>query len=134
MRFKILYSLILILLLLAKSEEKIISEKEVFVPAEKEFLYEEEEYGYAQTYFKMGKFLETIKSYEILLEHYPFSSYKPESYFMRGYIYSNNLGDTAKARINFKFVIDSCKDSEFYQSAKFELNNLGNPDFIPEFK
>lgn len=98
-----------------------------------EFLYAEEEYAYAKKYLADGKFETAISAYRQLLADYPKTSYQSEALFMIGYIYNNNLNDTAKAAQTYRNLIKLYPKSEFVPSAKFELEHLGQPDFLPEF-
>ena len=97
------------------------------------FLYEEEQYAYCKKFLADGKYEKAITGYRQLLTDYPKSAYKSEIYFMIGYTYNNSLNDTAKAGETYRYLIKNFPKSEFAPSAQFELEHLGQPDFLPEF-
>ncbi len=101
---------------------------------EKEFLYMEEEYAYAKNSFNAGKFDEAIEWYDRLDSDYPDNPYKAESLFIRGYIAKDFRDDIPSAEKFFKELINTYPGSELYESAKFELEHMNDPDFRPEFE
>lgn len=98
------------------------------------FLYMEEVYAHAKKSFNSGNFDETIKWYDRLNEDYPFNPYAAESLFIKGYIHKTYLDDLEQAEICFKQLINNYPDSEFSNSAQFELDHLNEPDFMPNFE
>jgi outer membrane protein assembly factor BamD (BamD/ComL family) len=98
------------------------------------FLYMEEVYAYAKNSFSAGKFDEAVLWYERLDSDYPMNPYRSESLFIRGYIYKNFKDDPDAAAVYFNEIIEKHSGSEFYNSAKFELEHLNDPDFMPEFE
>lgn len=99
-----------------------------------EFLYMEEVYAHAKKSFNSGNFDETIKWFDRLNEEYPFNPYAAESLFIKGYIYKTFLDDLKQAEICFKELISGFPDSEFSNSAQFELDHLNEPDYMPNFE
>lgn len=107
--------------------------EEVPVP-EKEFLYMEEVYAYAKNSFNSGKIDETAGWFERLDSDYPENPYRAESLFIRGYIAKDFKDDPVTAEKYFKELINKYADSEFKNSAEFELEHLNDPDFMPDFE
>lgn len=98
-----------------------------------EFLYPEEEYAYAKKFLANGEFEKAISAYKQLISDFPKTSYLTEAWFMIGYTYNNSLNDTTKAAQTYRYLIKNYPKSDFTPSAKFELEHLGQPDFLPEF-
>jgi len=121
----VLFSLLLILF-----STILTAQKSVFGD---QFLYPEEEYAYAKKYLANGEFEKAITAYRQLINDFPRTSYLTEAWFMIGYTYNNNMNDTAKAAETYRYLIKNYPKSEFTPSAKFELEHLGQPDFLPEF-
>lgn len=101
---------------------------------EKEFLYMEEIYAYAKNSFSAGKFDEAVEWYDRLDSDYPGNPYKAESLFIRGYVSKDYRDDIMAAEKYFRELINKYPDSEFANSASFELEHLNDPDFMPEFE
>lgn len=114
------------------------AKKELIVPeqpvTEKEFLYMEEIYAYAKNSFSAGKFDEAVEWYDRLDSDYPGNPYKAESLFIRGYVSKDYRDDIKAAEKFFRELINKYPDSEFTNSAMFELEHLNDPDFMPEFE
>ena len=114
------------------------AKKELLVPeqpvTEKEFLYVEEIYAYAKNSFSAGNFDESIEWYDRLDSDYPDNPYKAESLFIRGYVSKDYRDDIMAAEKFFRELINKYPDSEFTNSAMFELEHLNDPDFMPEFE
>jgi outer membrane protein assembly factor BamD (BamD/ComL family) len=98
------------------------------------FLYMEEVYAFARNNFSAGKFDESIKWYERLDEDFPNNPYRSESLFIRGYIFNSFKDDPVTATACFNEIIEKYPGSEFYNSAKFELEHINDPDFMPQFE
>ncbi len=99
-----------------------------------EFLYMEEVYAHAKNSFSAGKLDDALRWYEKLDSDYPENPYGPESLFIRGYIFKEFKDDRETAAALFNTIIEKHPDSEFYNSAKFELEHINDPDFMPEFE
>lgn len=114
------------------------AKKELIVPeqpvTEKEFLYMEEIYAYAKNSFSAGKFDEALELYDRLDSDYPGNPYKAESLFIRGYVSKDHRDDIMAAEKYFRELINKYPDSEFTNSAMFELEHLNDPGFMPEFE
>jgi TolA-binding protein len=94
----------------------------------------EEVYAYAKNNFAAGKFDDAVAWYGRLDADYPDNPYRPESLFIRGYIYKSFKDEPDAAAACFNEVIEKYPGSEFYHSAKFELEHMNDPDFMPEFE
>ncbi len=132
MKKKIAISVITVLLIAGCAKKELLVPKQPVT--EKEFLYMEEIYAYAKNSFSAGKFDESIEWYDRLDSDYPGNPYKAESLFIRGYISKDYRDDIMAAEKYFRELINKYPDSEFTNSAKFELEHLNDPDFIPEFE
>lgn len=75
-----------------------------------------------------GRIIEAINHYASVVEYYPDGEHAPKSQFMIGFLYANELEDTASARMEYQRFLDlyagKC-DSTMILSAKWELQNLG---------
>lgn len=75
-----------------------------------------------------GAYTAAIKSYNRVLELYPTGEKADEAQFMIGFLYANQIGDTAKARDAYQTFLSEyaqAADSGMVVSAKWELANLG---------
>lgn len=98
------------------------------------FQCEEEKYAYAKKYYSENKAEKCVAAYKLLLKEYPATKHADEAYFMMGYLYNSQLSDTVKAKKNYNYLLKNYPNSDFSSSAKFELQHLGKPDFIPVFE
>jgi len=126
----IIFILTVIMLSACSSGQRIVKQENSVI----EFLYMEEVYAHAKKSFNSGNFNETIKWYDRLNEDYPFNPYAAESLFIKGYIYKTYSDDLKQAEICFKELIVRFPDSEFSNSAQFELDHLNEPDYMPNFE
>ena len=99
-----------------------------------EFLYMEEIYARAKNSFSAGNWKDAILWYDRLKEDYPDNPYRAESLFIKGYIYKDYQDDLKQAESCFKELLDKYPGSEFASSAKFELEHLNDPGFMPVFE
>ncbi|MFO7810269.1 MAG: tetratricopeptide repeat protein [Candidatus Delongbacteria bacterium] len=102
--------------------------------AEPEFLYMEEVYAHAKNSFSSGDWNSSFAWYERLQRDYPDNPYMAESLFMRGYINKTLKGENNSAKKYFKKLINNYPGSDFCNSAKFELEHIDDPGFMPEFE
>ena len=112
-------------------EDRMEDEK---ITAEPEFLYMEEVYAHAKNSFSSGDWEGSFEWYERLDNDYPDNPYKAESLFIRGYIKKNLCDERESAEEYFNELITKYPDSDFCNSAKFELEHLNDPGFMPEFE
>ena len=113
------------------SAEKIEHEE---TSAEPEFLYMEEVYAHAKNSFSSGDWDSSFAWYERLDNGYPDNPYKAESLFIRGYIKKTLYDEREEASKYFEKLINNYPDSDFFNSAKFELEHINDPGFMPEFE
>lgn len=113
------------------SEEKIEHEETTIEP---EFLYMEEVYAHAKNSFSTGDWEGSFAWYERLYNDYPDNPYKAESLFIRGYIKKTLYDDRESASEYFNELITKYPDSDFCNSAEFELEHINDPGFMPEFE
>lgn len=75
-----------------------------------------------------GKYTDAVASYQNLVNQYPRGKYAPQSQFMIGFIYANELKEYDKAEKAYQKFLDaysSSADSGMVASAQWELKNLG---------
>jgi len=75
-----------------------------------------------------AKFTEAAAKYELLVQQYPKSEYAPQSQFMVGFIYANELKELDKAKAAYETFLknySATSDSGMVASARWELANLG---------
>ncbi len=88
-------------------------------------LPEETYYTNAKKAYTAQKFDDAIDNYVNLIEKYPKGKHRPESLFMIGYIYANDLKKLDDARTYYNRFIKEYPDHELVQSARWELKTLG---------
>lgn len=74
------------------------------------------------------KYAEAVVKYEKLVDLHPRDKYAPQSQFMIGFIYANELKDYQKAEVAYKAFLSNYSDrsdSGMVASAEWELKNLG---------
>ncbi|HDH57391.1 MAG TPA: outer membrane protein assembly factor BamD [Bacteroidetes bacterium] len=74
------------------------------------------------------KYDEAVVKYEQLVELHPKSQYAPQSQFMIGFIYANEIEDLEKAKVAYETFLNQYadrSDSGMVASAEWELKNLG---------
>jgi len=93
---------------------------------------EEELYTVAQEAMNKGNSQEALKYYQQILEDFPQSSNNYKAQFMIGYVYSEQLKDTLKAREAYQKVIEQYPDCDLVGSARWMMENTGERslDFI----
>ncbi|MBN2857466.1 MAG: hypothetical protein JXN63_03605 [Candidatus Delongbacteria bacterium] len=104
------------------------------ITVEPEFLYMEEVYAHAKNTFSSGDWDGSFAWYERLDNDYPDNPYKAESLFIRGYIKKTLYNERDSAEKYFLELINDHPESDFCDSAKFELQHLNDPGFMPEFE
>jgi len=88
-------------------------------------LPEETYYANAKKAYTDQKFDQAIENYNALIEQYPKGKHRPESVFMVGYIYANDLKKYDEARTFYEQFLKEYPKHELAQSAEWELKNLG---------
>jgi len=93
---------------------------------------EEELYTMAQEAMNKGNSQEALRYYWQILEDFPQSSNNYKAQFMIGYVYSEQLKDTLKAREAYQMVIEQYPDCDLVGSARWMMENSGEGslDFI----
>ena len=75
-----------------------------------------------------AKYAEAVAKYEQLVQMHARSKYAPQSQFMIGFIYANELGELDKAKVAYETFLEryaETSDSGMVASAHWELENLG---------
>lgn len=106
--FSAIIALILLIAIITGCGKK--SEQELFTIAEQ-----------AQS---QGNPIEAIKTYRTLLNEYPGGVHRPKAFFMIGFVYSEQLNDTAKAVEAFDNFLREFPDHELANSANFMVKSL----------
>ena len=77
-----------------------------------------------------------IGYFQKLIENYPDFEKVAYCYFLKAFIYENNLNDLENAKTSYEIFIERFPDHEMTESAKFSLKNLGKSpeDLIREFE
>lgn len=79
----------------------------------------------------IGQFQRAISMYDNILTKYPQNRLIPECLFIEGFVYDNNLNDTAKARARYMQVIEKYPNDNLASQAKQAIHLLGKtPDEI----
>ncbi len=86
---------------------------------------EEELYTMAQEAMNKGNSHEALKYYQQILKVYPQSSNNYKAQFMMGYVYSEQLKDTVKAREAYQKVIEQYPNCDLVGSASWMMGNAG---------
>lgn len=73
----------------------------------------------------LKQYEKTIKLYDQIFNKYPDFEKRPESLFLKGYVYENNLKDLDKARGSYNTFIEFYPNHPFTESAKISLRFLG---------
>ncbi len=75
-----------------------------------------------------GKYEDAVVKYEQLVELHSKDKFAPQSQFMIGFIYANELDDLDKAKVAYETFLANYaanSDSGMVASARWELENLG---------
>jgi len=99
-----------------------------------EFLYMEEVYAHAKNNFGAGNWDEALRWYDRLNEDFPDNPYMAEALFIKGYIFKAYIKNIPIAEYHFRELIEKYPESEFKNSAEFELLHINEPDFMPNFE
>jgi TolA-binding protein len=94
-------------------------------PNGEELLYNE-----AQSFSEKGDFPSAIKTYEEILKLYPESVHSCRAQFLIGFVYSENLKDSDKAKEVYQEVIERYPDCDLADDAKFMLELMAS-DSLP---
>ena len=86
---------------------------------------EEELYTMAQEAMNKGNSQEALKYYQQILKDYPQSTNNYKAQFMIGYVYSEQLKDTVKAKEAYQKVIEQYPNCDLVESAKWMMGNAG---------
>lgn len=88
----------------------------------------------AQIYVEQRNFNKAINEYRKYMRLYADSKDKYKAQFMIGFVYSENLNDTAKAISSYQAVLDNYPACDLVESAKFMIEHLktGKEFLIPD--
>lgn len=89
-----------------------------------------------ELYRSLKEFQKEIDVYERLIKEYPDYEKAPQSLFLLGFCYENNLGNLPKAKEAYESFIQKHPKHQMFQAAEFSLKNLGRSpeDIIKEFE
>lgn len=76
----------------------------------------------------VSHFARAVELYDWVYHRYPDHPKAPQALFMKAFIYSDDLKDTAKARQAFEEFLARFPNDGFADDAQFLLDNLGKPD------
>ncbi|MDA7501864.1 tetratricopeptide repeat protein [Chitinophagales bacterium] len=84
----------------------------------------------------MRDFTGAIGVWEKINNDYPTYEKTPQSFFLIGFTYENNLKDLKKAKKYYEDFLVKFPKHEFVKDAQFSLKNLGRPveDILKEFQ
>ncbi|MCD6595229.1 tetratricopeptide repeat protein [bacterium] len=83
----------------------------------------------AQYALDRAKYNDALKSYDKALEIYPSNPMGYKAAFLAGFICSEYLKDTVRARPYYQFVIDKYPNSDLSDDARWSIKNMGkSPD------
>ncbi len=77
-----------------------------------------------ELYRSLKEFQKEIDVYERLIKEYPDYEKAPQSLFLLGFCYENNLGNLPKAKEAYESFIQKYPKHQMYQAAEFSLKNL----------
>jgi len=86
--------------------------------------YQEYFFNEAQQLQVDQKFEEAVTYYRKFLEEYPDSKYAYKAQFMIGFVYAEEMKDTASARKAFQKVITDYEENDLTDDAKWMIENL----------
>jgi tetratricopeptide (TPR) repeat protein len=77
-----------------------------------------------------------IQHYNSIIDRYPDYEKVPYCYFLKGFIYENNVKDLEKAKMSYELFIEKYPNHDMTEAAEFSLRNLGKSpeDLIREFE
>jgi len=89
-----------------------------------------------ELYRSLKEYQKEIDVYERLVKEYPNYEKAPQSLFLLGFCYENNIGNLSKAKKAYQSFIQQYPDHQMFQAAEFSLKNLGRSpeDIIKEFE
>jgi len=89
---------------------------------------EEELFSKAKAAQEVRDFQSAVEAYRQVVANFPNGERADEAQFMIGFLYANDIGDTAQAREAYEVYLEKFaarSDSGMVLSAKWELANLG---------
>ena len=89
----------------------------------------------ADLYRAQHKYEEALKNYSQIQSDYADYKKVPQTMFLQGFVYENDLKDLDKAKERYQAFLDTYPDHELAKDVQFSLNNLGRSpeDIIKEF-
>ena len=87
-------------------------------------------YTEAQNFSEKGDFQSAIKTYEDILKLYPESSRAYKAQFLIAFVYSENLKDYPKAKVNYEIVMEKYPLCDLVDDAQYMLRTMEN-DTLP---
>ncbi len=90
----------------------------------------------ADLYRAKQDFDNSIKTFDRLIKDYPEYEKVPQSVFLQGFIYENDVKDLPKARERYEYFIAQYPQHPLARDVQFSLNNLGKTpeQIIQEFQ
>ena len=88
-------------------------------------------YTDAQNFSEKGDFQSAIKTYEDLLKLYPESPRAYKAQFLIAFVYSENLKDYPKAKVNYQIVIEKYPHCDLVDDAQYMLSTMENDTLPP---
>ncbi len=98
-------------------------------------LSEDEYYQKAKQEYGKNNYQQAIENFKKITEYYPDGKRAPESLFMLGFIYANDLKKYDLAKQYYTEFIKKYPENELVDDAQYEIENLGkDPNELPIFK
>ena len=98
-------------------------------------LSEDEYYQKAKQEYGKNHYQQAIENFKKITEYYPNGKRAPESLFMLGFIYANDLKKYDLAKQYYTEFIKKYPKNELVDDAQYEIENLGkDPNELPIFK
>ncbi len=90
----------------------------------------------ADAYRSLKKYDEAIAIYDRIEAEHPTHEKMPQCYFLKGFVYENEMGDLPKAKASYEGFLAKYPDHELADDVQFSLNNLGRSpeEIIKEFE
>jgi TolA-binding protein len=84
----------------------------------------------------LGMGQKAISFFDRILKDYPDFEKVPQSLFLKGYIYENEIGDLNTAKKIYEDFLQKYPDDEFADDAEVSIKNLGKSpeELIKEFE
>jgi outer membrane protein assembly factor BamD (BamD/ComL family) len=87
-------------------------------------------YTEAQNFSEKGDFQSAIKTYEDILKLYPESPRAYKAQFLIAFVYSENLKDYPKAKVNYEILMEKFPNCDLVDDAQYMLKTMEN-DTLP---